>query len=78
MVKKEYTILSDSPNKLLELDKKLKFEGLNYKLAPGFPKNDPYFDIFSICIKLNISPDMVQEVEDLIMEIAKKSGVKVE
>lgn len=78
MVKKEYTILSDSPNKLLELDKNLKVEGLRFHLKTSCEFHDKVFPEYGAIFNFNISPDMVQEVEDLIMEIAKKSGVKVE
>lgn len=74
MVKKEYKIVGKVDG-FLQLRRSLQYQGIKFKTrVPRFESGEVPF----IFISLNISPDMVQEVEDLIMEIAKKSGVKVE
>ena len=73
MVKKEYIIKAFSGMKMYEFELRLKDQLIKFKLLPI------KHDLLTVNkLLLNISPDMVSEVEELIMEIAEKSGVKVE
>lgn len=76
MVKKEYKIVGTIVpiNNFLD---NLKSQNIRFGRTFILAYEHNYTDFFT-SIRLNISPDMVQEVEDLIKEIAEKSGVKVE
>lgn len=74
MVKKEYRILGKVDG-FHQFRRNLQSEAIKFNTrVPRFESGAVPF----IFISLNISPDMVSEVEELIMEIAEKSGVKVE
>lgn len=75
MVKKDY-YFTGSGKQFNKLTESLKHQFLRYTKV--FQAEDCYGENGTLRLRFNISPDMVQEVEELIMEIAKKSGVKVE
>lgn len=76
MIKKEYRIVGLDSNIDLFIQS-LRSENIRFGYTVKLGLEDNYTDFYTI-ISLNISPDMVSEVEELIMEIAEKSGVKVE
>ena len=73
MIKKEF-ILTGGDLNLTSVLKEIECNKLRFDFRTGFRNTGD----FILRLKLNISPDMVSEVEELIMEIAEKSGVKVE
>ena len=77
MVRKRYFIYTDDLSNINKFIKELKYQGLRYKYQKEIIRDPNSFNA-GIRFTFIISPDMVSEVEELIMEIAEKSGVKVE
>jgi len=76
MVIQSYTITSVSHMELYLFEYNLKQEHVKFKTKlHQFCPESPYL---RMDVTINTSPDMVKEVEELIFEIAKKSGARVE
>ena len=68
--------VTSSGNRQVNFNKGLKFNHLRYQLISG--KVYDGIDYCTLFYKFVISNDMITEVEELLHEIAVKTGVRIE
>ena len=72
---RKYTLLGTE----LELDKfldKLSLQGIRYK--EELKESETFCNNGELSVSINMSDDMITEVEELLHEIAEKTGVRIE